>query len=180
MNPNFKTKVLWVSTWYDPAKEADAAKALMDQGCDILTQHTDSPAPLQAAEGRGLFGFGQASDMRTYAPKAQLTSIVDDWSTYYKSQRDQAAPSTAPGSPADTWDGLKQGAVRIAPVSETPCRRTSRRDADSVKDQIVAGTLHPLTGPIKDQKGELRVRDGESMSDEALSKMDWYPEGVQS
>ena len=42
VNPNFKTKVVWVSTWYDPAKEADAAKALIDQGADMITQHTDS------------------------------------------------------------------------------------------------------------------------------------------
>src|SRR5215203_6866271 len=79
VNPNVKIKVVWVNSWYDPAKEADAGKALLDQGVDVLAQHTDSPAPLQQAEARGKYGFGQASDMERFAPKAQLTSIVDNW-----------------------------------------------------------------------------------------------------
>ncbi len=63
VNPNFKMKVIWVNTWFDPGKEADAAKALIDQGVDILAQHTDTTAPMQVAEQRGVKAFGQASDM---------------------------------------------------------------------------------------------------------------------
>ena len=177
VNPSFRTKVLWASTWYDPAKEADAARALIDQGADILTQHTDSPAPLQAAEARGLFGFGQASDMRAYAPKAQLTSIVDDWAPYYIERVKAVMDGT--WRSGDTWLGLKEGYVKIAPYGDA-VTAPAREAAEALKAGIVAGTLHPLTGPIKDQKGEVRVKDGERMSDEALSKMDWYVEGVQS
>ena len=83
INPDFQTNVVWVSTWYDPAKEADAARALMDQGADMITQHTDSPAALQAAEERGVFAFGQASDMSRFAPTAHLTAIEDHWGPYY-------------------------------------------------------------------------------------------------
>ena len=53
INPDFKVKVVWVNTWFDPGKEADAAKVLIGQGADIITQHTDSTAPLQIAERRG-------------------------------------------------------------------------------------------------------------------------------
>ena len=67
MNPNIKIKVVWANTWFDPAKEGDAAKALLDQGVDMLAQHTDSLAPIQQAEARGRFGFGQASDMERFA-----------------------------------------------------------------------------------------------------------------
>ena len=49
-----------MSTWFDPGKEADAAKALIDQGADILMQHTDSAAG-ENAEERGIYAFGQAS-----------------------------------------------------------------------------------------------------------------------
>ena len=52
-------------------------------GAGQICQHTDSPAPLQTAEARGIHGFGQASDMKAYAPNAQLTAILDDWSSYY-------------------------------------------------------------------------------------------------
>ena len=83
VNPDFKTNVVWVSTWYDPAKEADAAKALFDQGADIIAQHTDSPAALQAAEQRGLMAFGQAWNMSSFAPKAHLTAIENHWGVYY-------------------------------------------------------------------------------------------------
>lgn len=177
VNPNFKTKVLWVSTWYDPAKEADAAKALIDQGCDVLTQHTDSAAPLQAAEARGLVAFGQASDMKSFAPKSCATSIVDDWAPYYLG-RVKAALDGSWKSGA-VWGGIKQGFVRIAPYGDAVPANV-RQAADLVKDQIVAGTLHPFAGPIKDGKGELKVKEGEHLSDEALAKMDWYPAGVQS
>ena len=51
VNPNIKTKVVWVNSWYDPGKEGDAAKTLIDQGADIISQHTDSPAPLQVGRG---------------------------------------------------------------------------------------------------------------------------------
>ncbi|MDF2621357.1 MAG: basic rane lipoprotein, partial [Xanthobacteraceae bacterium] len=83
VNPDMKIKVVWVNSWFDPAKEADAAKALIDQGADVISQHTDSPAAMQAAEARGAKAFGQASDMITFGPKAQLTSIVDNWGPYY-------------------------------------------------------------------------------------------------
>ena len=69
VNPDFKLKVVWVNTWFDPGKEADAAKVLIGQGADIITQHTDSTAPLQIAEEQGVLGFGQASDMIHFAPR---------------------------------------------------------------------------------------------------------------
>src|SRR5437588_3871031 len=83
VNPNIKVKIIWVNTWYDPGKEADAAKALADQGADIIAQHTDSPAAMQMAEQRGIYAFGQDSDMIKFGPKAQLTAIVENLAPYY-------------------------------------------------------------------------------------------------
>ena len=177
VNPNFKTKVIWASTWYDPAKEADAAKALIDQGADVITQHTDSPAALQAAEQRGVFAFGQASDMRAFAPRAHLTAIVDDWSGYYIKRVGEAMAGT--WKSGDVWGGIKDGMVKIAPYNDS-MSPAARAAADEVQKGIVAGTLHPFTGEIKDLKGEVRVKAGETASDEILSKMDWYVDGVQA
>ncbi|MGO4738108.1 BMP family ABC transporter substrate-binding protein [Bosea sp. 2KB_26] len=177
VNPNFKTKVIWASTWYDPAKEADAAKALIDQGADVITQHTDSPAALQAAEQRGVFAFGQASDMSAFAPKAHLSAIVDDWSGYYiKRVKEVMDGSWKSG---DVWGGIKDGFVKLAPFNPamTPAARAG---AEEVQKGIVAGTLHPFTGELKDQKGVLRLKAGETAPDEMLSKMDWYVDGVQA
>jgi len=82
-NPGTEIKVVWVNSWFDPGKEADAANALIDQGVDVVFQHTDSPAPIQAAERRGVYSVGYASDMSHFGPKAVLTSIVNDWGPHY-------------------------------------------------------------------------------------------------
>ncbi len=78
-----KMKVVWANTWFDPAKEADAAKVLLDQGVDIMTQHTDSPAPLQAAAERGFFGVGQASDMTKIRAREDPHLDHRHWAPYY-------------------------------------------------------------------------------------------------
>ena len=83
VNPNIKVKIIWANTWFDLGKEADAAKALLDQGADVIMQHTDSPAAMQIASERGKLAFGQDSDMIKFGPKTQLTSIIDNWAPYY-------------------------------------------------------------------------------------------------
>ena len=83
INPDFDLDIVWVNTWYDPAKEGDAAGVLIGQGADIITQHTDSTAPLQIAQSKGILAFGQASDMYNFAPDSQMTAIIDQWGPYY-------------------------------------------------------------------------------------------------
>ncbi len=176
VNPKATVKVVWVNSWFDPGKEGDAAKALIDQGVDIITQHTDSPAPLQVAEKRGVYAFGQASDMAAFAPKAQLTSIVDNWNNYYiervKAVMDGSWKST------DTWDGIKSGMVEMAPYGDA-VPQDVRDMAEKIKASIVDGSFHPFQGPIKNQKGELVVKAGEVISDADLSRLNWYVEGVE-
>jgi basic membrane protein A len=176
VNPEATVKVVWVNSWFDPGKESDAAKTLIDQGCDIISQHTDSPAPLQVAEKRGVYAFGQASDMIAFAPKAQLTSIVDNWSNYYIDRVKAVAAGTWKSE--DTWGGLKAGMVRMAPYGDA-VPEDVRKLADSVKNSIIDGTFHPFQGPIKNQKGELVVKEGEVVSDQELVGLNWYVEGVE-
>jgi basic membrane protein A len=176
VNPDVTVKVVWVNSWFDPAKEGDAAKALIDQGADIITQHTDSPAPLQVAEKRGVFAFGQASDMRKFAPKMQLTAIVDDWAPYYI-ERVKAAME-GDWKQADAWYGLKEGMVVIAPYGDA-VPADVRAAADKIRDSIIDGSLHSFAGPINNQAGEEVIKAGETIDDGALAGMDWYVEGVQ-
>ncbi len=84
VNPEVEFRVVWAYTWFDPAKEAEAAKALIDAGADVILQHTDSTAPQAAAEeAGGVITFGQASDMGEYAPMPRVSSIIDNWAPYY-------------------------------------------------------------------------------------------------
>ena len=175
--PDIRIKVVWVNSWYDPGKEADAAKTLIDQGADIIAQHTDSPAALQVAEDRGVYAFGQSSDMRKFAPKAQLTAIVDDWGPYYIERVKAVMDGT--WKTHSVWYGLKEGMVEIAPYGPAVTPEVAQA-ADKVKEGIIAGTLHPFEGPVYDQGGALKVPEGQHLSDDVLLKMDWYVKGVQA
>jgi basic membrane protein A len=177
VRPDATVNVIWANSWYDPGKEADAARAHVDQGSDVIVQHTDSPAPLQVAEERGLMAFGQASDMRRFAPNAQLTAIVDNWDAYYVSRVQAVLDGT--WASHGVWMGLKDGAVEMAPYGpKVPAEVAA--EADKLREAIIAGTLHPFAGPIKDRDGKERVAAGASASDEELHKMDWYVPGVQA
>lgn len=174
VNPDFKVKIVWVSSWYDPGKEADAAKVLFGQGVDIMVQHTDSTAPLQIAQEQGKLGFGQSSDMMKFAPKAQLTAIVDDWGPYYVKR----VKAVLDGSwkSEDTWDGMQQGAVVLAPFANMPDDVKAMAEATAAK--IKSGEFHPFTGVITKQDGTTVGEAGKPLPDGELLGMMYYVKGV--
>ena len=174
INPDFKLKIVWVSTWFDPGKEADAAKVLIGQGADIITQHTDSTAPLQIAAEQGVVGFGQASDMIKFAPENQLTAIIDDWAPYYV--RRVGAVLDGTWKSEDTWDGMGPGMVGMAPYTNLPDDVVAM--AKEMQAKITSGEFHPFTGPIHNQAGEMVIGEGEVLDDGVLLGMNWYVKGV--
>ena len=174
IDPEFKVKIVWVNSWFDPGKEADAAKALIDQGADVIAQHTDSAAPLQVAAERGVFAFGQASDMIKFAPKNQLTAIVDNWSDYYISRVQAVLDGTWKSE--DTWGGFNLEMVHMAPFTNMPDDVVKM--ATETEAAIKAGELHPFKGPIFKQDGTEAVKEGEVLDDGTLLGMNWYVKGV--
>ncbi|MBB4007983.1 BMP family ABC transporter substrate-binding protein [Allorhizobium taibaishanense] len=174
VNPNFKMKVIWVNTWFDPGKEADAAKALLDQGVDILTQHTDTTAPMQIAEQRGIKAFGQASDMIAAGPHAQLTSITDTWGVYYIKRTQALFDGTWKSE--QSWDGLKDGILTMAPYTNMP--DDVKKLAEETEAKIKSGEIHPFTGPLNKQDGTPWLKAGEKADDKTLLGMNFYVEGV--
>ncbi|MGU3537310.1 BMP family ABC transporter substrate-binding protein [Methylobacterium sp. A54F] len=174
VNPNVKVKIVWVNSWFDPGKEAEAAKALLAQGADILSQHTDSAAPLQEAEKQGKLAFGQSSDQSRFAPKAQLTSIVDDWSGYVIAEARAALDGT--WTSHDTWGGIKDGMVVLAPFANMP--DDVKALAEETKAGIVSGKIHPFAGPVVKQDGSLAVKEGETAPDPMILGMNWYVKGI--
>jgi len=174
INPAARMKIVWVNAWYDPGKEGDSAKALIDQGADIIAQHTDSAAPLQICEQRGIVGFGQASDMSRFAPKAQLTASVDHWDPYYIAR----AKAVLDGSwqSQDTWGGLASGMLKMAPYANMPddvAQLASQTEAD-----IASGKLVIFKGPITNQSGAEAVAAGAVMDDGAIAGMNWLADGI--
>jgi len=174
VNPDFKLKVVWANTWFDPGKEADAAKALIDQGVDIITQHTDSTAPLQVAAERKIKAFGQASDMIKFGPETQLTSIVDNWGPYYTERVKEVIDGT--WKQEDVWGGMKAGHVVMAPYTNMP--DDVKKMAEDAQAKITSGEFNPFTGPVAKQDGAEWLKAGQVAPDGELLGMNFYIKGV--
>jgi simple sugar transport system substrate-binding protein len=170
INPDFKVKIVWANTWYDPGKEADAAKVLFSQGADIIVQHTDSTAALQVAEEQGKQGFGQASDMIKFAPKAQLTAIVDNWAPYYVRRVNDVIAGTWKSQ--QSWDGMAEGTVNIAPYTNMP--EDVAKMAAETAEAIKTGKLLPFGGKITKQDGTVV----DAVDDGMILGMNWYVKGI--
>jgi simple sugar transport system substrate-binding protein len=175
VNPGIKFKIIWVSSWFDPGKEADAAKALADQGADVLFQHTDSPAPMKFAEERGILAVGQASNMSAFGPNAQVTALVNNWAPYYISRVKAVMDGT--WKTGNVWGGLSSGMLTIAPYGKKVPADVAAL-ADAAKAKIAKGELQPFTGPLKKQGGAEFLKAGEKISDKDLSAMNFYVEGI--
>ncbi|WP_225028479.1 BMP family ABC transporter substrate-binding protein [Xinfangfangia pollutisoli] len=178
VNPDVEVTVVWAFTWFDPAKEADAAKALIDQGIDFIASHTDSTAPLaEAAKTNGaVLGFGQASDMAEYKPSPRVTSIIDNWGPYYIKRVGALLDGTY--EQVDAWEGIAGGEVLIGEITEAVPAEV-KAEAEAMRDAIAAGTFHPFTGPINKQDGSAWLAEGQTAPDGDLLGMGFYVEGVK-
>jgi simple sugar transport system substrate-binding protein len=184
VNPKAEVSVIWVNSWYDPVKEADAAKVHIAEGADILAQHTDSPAMLQTAEKAGVHGFGQSSDMKAFAPKAQLFSSVNNWGPYYIEKIQQLMDgkwNTGEGPDhwaGNVWAGMAQDYLVLSPFENMPADVAAA--AAKAAADIKSGQNKIFTGPIKDNTGKERVPAGKTLNDgELFTTLDYYVDGVK-
>ncbi|MGY6550212.1 MAG: BMP family ABC transporter substrate-binding protein [Roseinatronobacter sp.] len=174
IDPEMRIRVVWANAWFNPGVEADAARALIDQGCDVLCQHTDSPAPLQLAQERGIYGFGQASDMTQFAPSSHLTSSINNWGDYYASRAQALIDGT--WEPTDTWGGLESGMFALAPFTNMTPEETTV--AENVVAGLRSGDIDPFAGPILTQAGEQVIGEGESLTDDQIRAMNFFYQGI--
>ncbi len=177
VNPDVEFKIVWAYTWFDPAKEADAATVLIEQGADVILQHTDSTAPQAAAQEAGnVITFGQASDMSEYAPFPRVSSIIDNWAPYYIA-RTQAVMDGS-WATVNTWDGIREGMVEIGEISDA-VPADVKEEALAMKAAMAAGEYHPFSGPLKKQDGSDWLAEGETADDGTLAGMNFYVEGLE-
>jgi len=176
VNPDVQFSVIWAYTWFDPAKEADAANALIEQGADVVLQHTDSTAPQAAAAAAGnVITFGQASDMSEYAPMPRVSSIIDNWAPYYIARVGAVMDGTWEST--DTWDGIGPGMVGIGEMSDA-IPADVRAEAQALIDSIASGEYQPFTGPLNKQDGSVWLAEGEIADDGTLAGLNFYVEGL--
>jgi simple sugar transport system substrate-binding protein len=175
VNPNIKVKIIWVSSWFDPGKEADAAKALLDQGADVIMQHTDSPAAMQTTATRGKFAFGQDSDMIKFGEKSQLTAITNNWTPYYIERTKAVLEGT--WKSGDVWGGLNSKYVVMAPYTNMP--DDVKKMAMDTEAAIAGGKLHPFKCPVVAQDGKtVECKGGANLDDGQILGMNYFVKGV--
>ena len=176
MNPKVDIDIVWVNSWYNPPKEAEAASVMIAEGCDMVAQHTDSPSPLQTAEKNGVLGFGQASDQIRFAPKAQLTATIDNWSPYYIKKVQAVIDGN--WKTGDYFGHMNEDVVQMAPWTNMPADVIA--EAEKIKKAITNGKYFAFTGPIKDNTGKLQLKAGEIADDGHLNSMMYYVEGIDA
>jgi simple sugar transport system substrate-binding protein len=173
-NPKAIVKVVWLDTWFDPPREREAAITLVNQGADVLTNHSASTAVVQAAEELHVGVIAYQSDMRALAPHAQLTAVTHQWGGYYTSVAKQVLNGTWHATPV--WGGMKDGFVQLAPLSPSVPKDVAAL-VQARKADIVAGRLHPFSGRIVDRDGTVRLAGG-VMPDAQIATMNYFVEGV--
>lgn len=178
VNPKAQVKVVWLNTWFDPPREREAATSLINQGADVLTNHSGSPAVPQTAQAhfasKGVRVIAYQSDMSRHAPDAQLTAITHQWGAYYTRVAEAVRKGTWQARPV--WGGMKDGFIAFAPFSPSVpadvVALVKAREAD-----IVKGKLHPFAGRLVDSTGAVRQERG-VLDDASLAKMNWFVDGV--
>ena len=176
VNPQVKTRVVWVNEWFNPPKETEAATALINGGADVLFQNTDSSAVLQTAEKMNQRAFGWDSDMTSYGPKAHLGSAIINWGPYYvKATRDALEGKWAAGQ---SWWGVKEGAINMVSIAADVPDETKKR-IDEIKAGLKDGSFVIWKGPIMDNTGKELVAKEAVADDKFLGGLKSYVKGVE-
>ncbi len=177
-NPKAQVRVLWLNAWFDPAREREAAQTLINQGADVLTNHSGSPAVPLAAQAafkdKGVRVIAYQSDMRAFAPDAQLAAVTHHWGGYYT----QVARSVIDGTwtPKPVWAGMKDGLVQLGAVDPS-LPKELRAQLEARRKAVIAGKLQPFAGRLLDSVGRERQAGG-TMDDAAIATMNWLAAGV--
>ncbi|MEJ8734131.1 BMP family ABC transporter substrate-binding protein [Ruminococcus sp. AF18-22] len=162
VNPDVTMDIMYTNSWNDPTVESQVAKALIERGCDVVSQHSDSTAPATTAEENGVWQVGYNNDMIEAAPDASLISPRIDWGIYVT----EAVQAVIDGKeiPLDWCKGYKDGAVYLSPLNEKIAAEGTQEAIDKAAAAIESGELHVFAGPLKGvtpDGEEYEVKEGE-------------------
>jgi basic membrane protein A len=180
VNPIATTTVVFTGSWCDPAQQANAANSMIDQGIDVLSQHQDcTKTVIETAERRGALSVGYHAEASVLAPKGWITGSIWNWSDLYVDMVKTGVAGTFKGS---KYDGKYRGQLKDNVVQLTSYGSAVPDDVkklvDKGKADLVAGTLNPFNGPVKDQKGAVKIEAGAKLELDKLEATDYFVEGV--
>ena len=175
VNPNIKLKIVWTNSWFNPTLEADAAKAVIAQGADVLRTYADSPSVVSIAQQRGVHAFALGSNMIKFGPKAQLTADVLYWGKYYTRRAKAVLAGTWKST--DTWGGLDNGMTIMAPY--TNMSAAVKKLAMDTETAIRSGKLVVFKCPVMNQAGKtVPCKGGNQLGVGQIRGMNWFVKGV--
>lgn len=176
INPDIECSVVWLNSWFDPAKAQEATKALAAQDCDVIFSNAqDTPSVVAQCETLGIYSFNLNSPMKAYAPKTYLGCVETDWSPFFKASVDAHLAGTFEG--ANAFLGMADGVVKVVDWSpDIPADVMAKiMEAEA---RIADGSFSPFTGPIMKADGSEGVAAGVTMSKDEIVGMDWHVKGV--
>jgi basic membrane protein A len=176
VNPEAVVNVKFSMTWFDPGKETETAKALLDEGCDVLAMHQDTPSTLKAAEDAGKFAIGYDLSAADVVPDAYLTAPLWNWSVYYVHKLNAVLDGT--WSVEQSWGGMKEGLVQLDELTELVPEEAVQKIEEVTPELVEQGNAYVFAGPLKDQDGNEVCPAGQSISREDQMAMDYFVEGV--
>ena len=137
--------VKYVSSWSDATAEGNAAQALCDEGCILISQHSDNTTPATTAQQNGKFHVGYNNDMSGIAPEASLISSRIDWSVYFEYVFDAVI---AGESFAQDWTaGMAEGAVVLTELNEKIAAPGTKEKMQEVIAGLADGSIEVFAGP---------------------------------
>ncbi|MDD6845337.1 MAG: BMP family ABC transporter substrate-binding protein [Clostridia bacterium] len=176
VNPDAVIHVKVTNSWYDPAAEKAATEKLLAMGCDVMSQHCDTPYPQTLAQEKGVYGIGYNSDMSKETPKSCLCSVIWNWSAYYTS----AVKSIIDG----TWDasnyygGMSEGLVEITDLADF-CVKGTQEKVDEASSLILSGKFNVFDGVMQTNDGKTVGEAGKTLDDATITGgINWYYKNV--
>ncbi len=179
VNPNLgDVKVVWMNSWFDPAKNKASAESLVSQGADVIfSLFPGTPSAVAAAEEMGVYVTVTLSDNTRFAPTRHLAAIQVDFRPIYIAKVQEVMDGKFTGN--DTFAGIKDDAVGVAGLS--PDLADEQREAILAKqEEIRSGAFHPFQGPITDREGKVVVAAGTSLDDGAIKGMNFLVGGIDT
>lgn len=177
VNPDAKVYVRFTDSWTDDIAAAEETERLLaSHDIDLIAMHTDSLKPLEIAEEKGVMSIGYNVDNSRDYPGSYLTAAVWDWSGFYETNILRCMQGKFEGY--HYWEGIETGMVSLAPLTDNVKAGVSKTVEEKAK-RLRSGTFDVFYGPVTDSEGNVRIGEGESMTDDAmLNTFDWYVEGV--
>ena len=176
VNPDAVIHVKVTNSWYDPAAEKAATEKLLAMGCDVMSQHCDTPYPQTLAQEKGVYGIGYNSDMSKETPKSCLCSVIWNWSAYYTSAVKSIIDGTWDGS--NYYGGMSEGLVEITDLADF-CVKGTQEKVDEASSLILSGKFNVFDGVMQTNDGKTVGEAGKTLDDATITGgINWYYKNV--